>query len=80
MRVTVNIYSYLRTYIRDASELLREKDWELPQNATVGQVVERLNLPKEIRVTVLLNSNSVDQKTILKEGDIIHILPQMGGG
>ena len=80
MRVTVNIYSYLRTFLQDAEKLMREKEWELPQNATVGQIVERLNLPKEIRVTVLVNSNSVDQKAVLKEGDVIHILPQMFGG
>ncbi len=80
MRVTVNIYSYLRSYIQDADKLMREKAWEIPQNATAGHIVERLKLPKEVRVTILINSNSVDQKAILKEGDVIHILPQMGGG
>jgi molybdopterin converting factor small subunit len=29
---------------------------------------------------VLLNNNSVDQATVLNEGDILHVLPQMGGG
>jgi molybdopterin converting factor small subunit len=80
MHVTVNIYSYLRRYLKDAEELMSEKGWELPQNATVGQIVEKLKLPKEIRVTVLVNNNSVDHKALLKEGDIIHILPQMFGG
>jgi molybdopterin converting factor small subunit len=80
MHVTVNIYSYLRRYLKDAEELMSEKSWELSQNATVGQIVEKLKLPKEIRVTVLVNNNSVDQKATLKEGDIIHILPQMFGG
>jgi molybdopterin converting factor small subunit len=80
MRVTVNIYSYLRTYLQDAEKLMREKIWELPQNATAGQIVDRLKLPKEVRVSVLLNNNSVDPKTVLKEGDVIHILPQMFGG
>jgi molybdopterin converting factor small subunit len=80
MHVTVNIYSYLRRYLKDAEELMRDKSWALPQNATVGQVVDKLKLPKEIRVTVLVNNHSVDQKALLKEGDIIHILPQMFGG
>jgi molybdopterin converting factor small subunit len=80
MRITVNIYSYLRRYLQDAEKLMREKVWELPENATAGQIVEKLKLPKEVRVSVLLNNNSVDPKTVLKEGDVIHILPQMFGG
>jgi sulfur carrier protein ThiS len=80
MHITVNIYSYLRTYLQDAEQLMREKEWEVPQRATVSQIVEKLKFPKEVRVIVLVNNNSVDQKSILNEGDVIHILPQMGGG
>jgi sulfur carrier protein ThiS len=80
MHITVHLYAYLRSYLPAAEKSLWEKNWEMPQNSSVSQVLERLNLPKEVRVTVLLNSNSVDPKSILKEGDIIHILPQMFGG
>ena len=80
MRVSVHLYSYLRIYLQDADTLMSQKNWELPENSTIGQVVEKLKLPKEIRVTVLINNQSVDPKAILKEGDIIHILPQMFGG
>ncbi len=80
MRVQVNIYAYLRYYLPAADKLVQQKDWDMPQDATVGQVLEKLKLPKEIRVTVLVNSNSVDPMATLKEGDIIHILPQMVGG
>jgi molybdopterin converting factor small subunit len=52
----------------------------MPEGATVRQVLEKLRLPKEVRVTVLVNNNSVDQNAVLKEGDILHILPQMVGG
>jgi molybdopterin converting factor small subunit len=67
-------------YLQNNDTLMRQKIWELPQNSSAGQIVEKMNLPKEIRVTVLINHHSVDQKAILKEGDIIHILPQMFGG
>jgi molybdopterin converting factor small subunit len=77
MRITVNIYSYLRYYLPDAEKLFKEKEWEVPEGSTIKTVVERLKLPKEIRVSVLLNNNSVDQMTSLKEGDVIHILPQI---
>ena len=80
MQITVNIYSYLRYYLRDAEKFFQEKEWEMPEGATIKHVVEKLKLPGQVRVTVLLNSNSVDETTSLKEGDIIHILPQMVGG
>jgi len=80
MRITVNIYAFLRYYIPDADKLFQEKEWTVPEGATIAQVLEKLKLPKEIRITVLLNNNSVDLTTVLKEGDTIHVLPLMGGG
>ena len=80
MRITVNIYAYLRYYLPEPEKTMQEKEWEMPEGAVVKNVLERLRLPKEVRVTVLLNNNSVDAKALLKEGDIVHILPQMVGG
>ncbi len=80
MRITVNIYAYLRYYLPEPEKTMLEKEWEMPEGAAVKNVLERLRLPKEVRVTVLLNNNSVDTKALLKEGDIVHILPQMVGG
>ena len=80
MHVTVNIYAYLRYYLPASEKLFKEKDWDVPQDATVSHVLEKLKLPKEVRVSVLVNNNRADQKAILKEGDVIHILPQMAGG
>ena len=59
---------------------VQEKEWDVPEGASVGFVFEKLKLPKEIRITVLVNNKSVDQKTVLKDGDVVHILPQMAGG
>jgi molybdopterin converting factor small subunit len=80
MHIKVNVYSSLRYYMPAVERLNKEKDWEVPQDAPVSLVLEKMKLPKEVRVTVLVNDNSVDRKAILKEGDIVHILPQMAGG
>ncbi len=79
MRITVHVYAYLRYYLPEP-QIMQEIEWDLPEGATVQTVLERLKLPKEVRVTVLLNNSSVDSKAALKEGDIVHILPQMVGG
>jgi sulfur carrier protein ThiS len=80
MRITVHIYAYLRCYLPAGEKSVLQKEWEMPEGATIKQALEKLNLPQEVRITVLLNNNSVDQATVLNEGDIIHVLPQMGGG
>jgi sulfur carrier protein ThiS len=80
MRITVHIYAYLRYYLPAGEKSVLQKEWEMPEGATIKQALEKLNLPQEVRITVLLNNNSVDQATVLNEGDIIHVLPQMGGG
>ncbi len=80
MHISVHIYSHLRHYLPHSEKMVLNKEWEMPDGATILQVLERLQLPRETRVTVLLNDSSVDAKAILKDGDIIHILPQMRGG
>jgi molybdopterin converting factor small subunit len=80
MRIKVSIYAYLRYYLPDPEKTIQDIVWELPEGASVKNVLERLRLPKGVQVTVLLNNNSVDFKALLKEGDVVHILPQMAGG
>jgi molybdopterin converting factor small subunit len=80
MRITVHIYAYLRYYLPAKDESIWQKEWHLPEGASVSDVVGKLKLPKEVRVTVLVNSSSVDENAPLKEGDTIHVLPQMSGG
>ena len=80
MLITVNLYASLRYYLPEPQKSTKDKEWDVPEGTNVGFVLEKLKLPREIRITVLLNNNSVDRKAILKEGDVIHILPQMAGG
>ena len=80
MLITVNIYAYLRYYLPEPQKTIKDKEWDVPEGASVGFVLEKLKLPKEIRITVLLNNSRVNQKAVLKEGDVVHILPQMAGG
>lgn len=80
MLVTVHMYAYLRRYLPAPERSTLKRELDLPEFATIQQLLEKLKLPGEVRVTVLVNNNSVDTMTVLKAGDIIHILPQMGGG
>jgi len=52
----------------------------MPEGADVRQLIDRLHLPEQVRVTVLVNDRSVDPATGLRPDDVVLILPQMGGG
>lgn len=80
MIIRVKIYAYLRYYLPNPEKFTPDEEWDMPEGTTMIQVLKKLDLPKEIRVTVLLNGNIADEKGALKEGDIVHILPQMAGG
>jgi molybdopterin converting factor small subunit len=80
MILRVKIYSYLRYDLPNPDKFTQNEEWDMPERTTIGQVLEKLNLHKEMRVNVLLNDNTPDEKTASNEGDIVHILPQMAGG
>jgi sulfur carrier protein ThiS len=80
MRIIVNIYAYLRYYLPDLDKFAREREWEVPDGIQVDYILKELKLPGEIRVIILLNNNCVAETAALKEGDIVHILPQVVGG
>jgi molybdopterin converting factor small subunit len=80
MRISVNIYSQLRYYLPPGEKFLKEKEWVVPEGSTIDCVVDKLKLPKQVSVTVLVNNSSADRTASLKEGDVLHILPIMGGG
>ncbi len=80
MIIRVKIFAYLRYYLTAPNELTQNEEWDVPEETTIAQVLEKLNLPREIRIVVLLNGRTADGATTLNEGDIVHILPQIAGG
>jgi molybdopterin converting factor small subunit len=80
MIIRVKIYAYLRYYLPAPDKFTQDEEWDMPEETTIGQVLEKLDLPEEIRIIVLLNGRSADQETALNEGDVVHILPQIAGG
>jgi len=80
MIIQVKIYAYIRYYLPAPDKFTQDEEWDMPEKTTIGQVLEKLDLPEEIRIIVLLNGRSADQETALNEGDVVHILPQIAGG
>jgi hypothetical protein len=49
MRITVHIYAYLRYYLPAGEKSVLQKEWEMPEGATIKQALEKLNLPQEVQ-------------------------------
>ncbi|HKZ17543.1 MAG TPA: MoaD/ThiS family protein [Geobacteraceae bacterium] len=54
-------------------------EYELPDGATVHDLIERLNLPLEAIKIVFLNSKEVEFATVLHNGDQVALSPVTGG-
>lgn len=53
---------------------------EVDRSATVGQVLDRLEIPPEGRSYVTVNGQRAEQDVVLAEGDEIRVIVPLGGG
>lgn len=53
---------------------------EVDQAATVGDVLDRLQVPPEGRTYVTVNGKYAGQEAVLSEGDEIRVIVPLGGG
>jgi molybdopterin converting factor small subunit len=47
---------------------------------TVGQAVERLSLPSDVGIAMLVNGRVAHWNTVLRDGDLLTLLPAICGG
>jgi molybdopterin converting factor small subunit len=80
MIIEVKLFSSLLHYIPDSERRLDRYRWDVPDGATVEQVLEMLNLPEEEATVLLINGRNVKRENVLKEGDVLHVFPPMAGG
>lgn len=74
MRVRVSLYSALRIDRFSAAEV------ELPENATIEDLLETLDLPLQDIGIVMVNAHSGTFQQRLQPGDRITLIPPIGGG
>lgn len=74
MRVRIRLYASLRKF---GSE---EQEMELPENATIEDVIKLLKLPEKIPMLRIVNGEHRTLKHPLKEGDEVALFPPIAGG
>lgn len=79
IRVKVKLFATLRRYYPELG-VGEGIDLELPEGATVGQLVQRLGLPSDHVRVVFVNGIARDDSHPLADGDEIGVFPPVGGG
>jgi len=79
LTVQVRLFATLRRHFPDL-KLGEAMSVELPDGATVGQLIAHLGLPPEEVKTVFVNNLIRDMESPLADGDVVGIFPPVGGG
>lgn len=83
MQIKFRLYATLRDYLPPESNG-REVQLELPEGATIPDVLARFSVPIGLAHIVLINNRHVLRPDIptrqLKDGDELAVFPAIGGG
>ena len=80
MIIKIKAVSILRQYMPLSDSRLDVDSWHVPEGATIGEVLQVLNIPLKHAKIFMVNGIRVDKGKVLNEGDILHILPSIIGG
>jgi len=78
MRITIKLYSMLRSYLADGDKGVAER--EFPDGATIADVVASLGIPEKIPRITLINGEQKEAGYELSEGDVLSVFPPIAGG
>lgn len=79
MKVTVRVYATLRRYLPEGSAH-NPIELELPDGATVGELLKRLGLPQDAVKVVFVNGRHAEFEHPLADGDQVGVFPPVAGG
>jgi len=77
MQVHVETYANLRQYAPAGKGSF---DITLHPGATVNSVIEALNIPRAVKMVILVNGRRAAEETRLKAADKITLFPPIEGG
>ncbi len=79
MLVTVKLFAALTRFKRD-TRAGKAFEVDLPDNATVSDLVDHLKIPIEETHIIFINNIIQEPGSPLSAGDVIGIFPPVGGG
>ena len=84
MNITVKLFATLTDYLPEQARYSNEMPLDIAPDASVAQIVQRLNLPPQLVHLVLLNGKYIEPAQratqTLNPGDALAIWPPIAGG
>jgi molybdopterin converting factor small subunit len=77
MRIDVQLLGYLAKYSPVEKETFK---LELETEATIGQLLAKMNIPRDVEKMVLVNGHQANHSTQLADGDEVFIFSPAAGG
>ncbi|MCI0814404.1 MAG: MoaD/ThiS family protein [Chloroflexi bacterium] len=77
MKITVELQGYLDQYAPGEDATF---SYEVAGGATVGDVLERLEISEELAAAVIVGGEATDRERTLAEGDRLTLMPPLAGG
>lgn len=72
MSILIEVTGALRQYVPESTRL--------EDASTVGQAITQLRLPPDVALMMLVNRKAADWTTELHDGDVLRLMPTIGGG
>ena len=79
MKVAVHLTATLRAYL-PAGTVGDNVVLDVPEGATVDQVVHSLRIPRELERLTVVNGRDAVPDQALSEGDVLSVFPPLAGG
>lgn len=79
MRVTVKLFATLVRF-KEGTRAGKPFEMELPESATVKDLIDMLKIPPEETHVVFINNIIEEHESKLKDGDVVGLFPPVGGG
>lgn len=74
MTITVKLFASLQEGRFDV------KEFKIDKPLKVDEIRKRLKIPKKEKLVILINGKHAELHHTIKDGDVLAIFPQIGGG
>jgi sulfur carrier protein ThiS len=79
MIMKVNLKCFAQLAKEQVCDYKESTPHELPEESTVGELIEQLGLPRDEIKLIFVNSTIVTAGTVLRNGDNVALAPVTGG-
>ncbi len=77
MQIRIELQAFLAQYSPNGAQAF---DLEVPEGATVRNVIRHLGIPEEMASAIVVNDKSAELETVLNLGDKVTLIPPLAGG